>query len=188
MCVLAAGTSSRFGATKLVEHLRGVPLLQHALLAAQEARVGPVYLVVGHDQDSVLKASDGLNVNIVINGNYQQGIGTSIAAGVRACRENADAILILLADQPLVTSAHVINIIDSWSGAATEIVASSFDDTLGPPILFPRIAFDSLGELVGDTGAKKLLSSGDYVVRSIDFPAAGIDVDTPETLRKLNHD
>ncbi len=188
VCVLAAGSSSRFGATKLVKPLHGKPLLQHAVLAAQEASDGPLYLVVGHDQDSVIEAADSLNVKIVINDDYQQGIGTSIAAGVGACRENADAILVLLADQPLITAAHLINMIDTWSGAATEIIATAFDDTLGPPILFPKSAFDSLGELKGDTGAKILLTSGDYIVRSIEFPAAGIDVDTAETLRDLNRD
>ena len=185
-CVLAAGTSTRFGATKLVRHLRGKPLVQHALLAAQGACEGWVTLVVGHDEEAVVAASAGLSDNVVVNHEHRMGIGTSISAGILACRDGADAILIVLADQPLVTTAHLNELIDSWSGADDEIVASSFEGIVSPPILFPKNAFDALCELSGDTGAKKILSNDEFHVRSIDFPPAGKDVDTPEDLRNLD--
>ncbi len=186
VCVLAAGTSTRFGATKLVRHLRGKPLVQHALFAAQGACKGWVTLVVGHDEEAVVAASAGLSDNIVVNREHQLGIGSSISAGIRACRDGADAILIMLADQPLITAAHLSELIDNWSGADNEIVASSFEGIAGPPILFPKNAFDALCELSGDAGAKSLLSNDAFHVRSINFPPAGLDVDTPEDLRNLD--
>jgi CTP:molybdopterin cytidylyltransferase MocA len=185
-CVLAAGTSTRFGATKLVRHFRGKPLVQHSLLAAQGACKGCVTLVVGHDEEAVIAASAGLGDNVIVNREHQLGIGTSIAAGTRACRDGADAILIVLADQALVTAAHLKKLIDNWSGADDEIIASSFAGIVGPPILFPKHAFDTLCNLSGDTGAKKILSNDEFHVRSIDFPPAGLDVDTPEDLRNLD--
>ena len=185
-CVLAAGTSTRFGETKLVQNLHGKPLVQHALLASQGACEGRVTLVVGHDEAAVIAATSGHSDNVIVNHDHQQGIGTSISAGVGECRDGADAILIVLADQPLVTSAHLSELIDHWSGADDEIIASTFDGVVGPPILFPKKAFDALCELSGDTGAKKILSNDEFHVRSIDFPPAGMDVDTPEDLRKLD--
>ena len=185
-CVLAAGTSRRFGGTKLVQHLRGKPLVQYALLAAQGACEGWVTLVVGHDEEAVVAAAAGLSDKVVLNSEHQLGIGTSIAAGIRACRDGADAILIVLADQPLVTTAHLKELKDSWSGADDEIVTSSFEGVVSPPILFPKNAFDALCELSGDTGAKKILSNDEFHVRSIDFPPAGLDVDTPDDLRNLD--
>ncbi len=185
VCVLAAGKSSRFGSSKLTAQLHRKPLLQHALAAAQVACEGRVYIVVGHDQSAIIRASAGLCDNIVINPDYEKGIGTSIAAGIRAARENTDAILILLADQPLITATHIANIIESWSGTDNEIVASSFDDTFGPPILFPSKAFDKLCDLCGDAGARKILSDSAFVLRSVDFPAARFDVDTPQDLEDL---
>jgi molybdenum cofactor cytidylyltransferase len=187
-CVLAAGTSSRFGGTKLVQRLRGKPLVQHALLAAQGACKGWVTLVVGHDEEAVLAAAAGLSDNVVVNYEHKRGIGTSIAAGTRACRDGADAILIVLADQPLVTTAHLNELKDNWSGADDEIVTSSFEGVVSPPILFPKNAFDALCELSEDTGARKILSSDAFHVRSIDFPPAGMDVDTPEDLQQLDQD
>jgi len=186
VCVLAAGSSARFGATKLVRPLRGKPLVQHALLAAQGTCKGCVTLVVGHDDEAVVEASAGLSDDVIVNRAHQQGIGTSIAAGVRECRDGADAILIVLADQPLVTAAHLCQLIDHWSGDDDEIIASAFEGVVGPPILFPKKAFAALSELRGDTGAKKILSNDEFHVRSIDFPPAGIDVDTPEDLQRLD--
>jgi len=185
-CVLAAGTSTRFGGTKLVQHFRGKPLVQHALLAAQGACKGCVTLVVGHEKEAVTAASAGLSDKVIVNHEHQLGIGTSISAGIRACRDNADAILIVLADQTLVTAAHLTELIDNWSGADDEVIASSFAGIVGPPILFPKNAFDTLCNLSGDTGAKEILSDDEFHVRSIDFPPAGLDVDTPEDLRNLD--
>jgi molybdenum cofactor cytidylyltransferase len=185
-CVLAAGTSRRFGATKLVQPLRGRPIVQHALLAAAGACGEEVCLVIGHDQDSVLSASAGLCHNVVVNAEYQDGIGTSIAAGVRACGGGADAVIVLLGDQPLVTTAHLRSLIDKWSGADNQIIASVFEGVKGPPILFPRKAFAALMELEGDSGAKSLLADANFDVSSVDCPQAGIDVDTPEMLIHLD--
>ncbi len=188
VCVLAAGTSSRFGATKLVQTLRGKPLLQHALIAANGTCPDRVNLVIGHDQEAVLAASGDLADQIIVNSDYRSGLGTSIAAGVRSCRARADAILILLADQPLITERHLKTLIEQWSGAENEIVVSCFDETSGPPILFPSGAFDALSRLTGDQGAKSVLTNGDFVVRSVNIPAAGVDVDTPDSLRELEQD
>jgi molybdenum cofactor cytidylyltransferase len=185
-CVLAAGTSTRFGKTKLVQKLHGKPLVQHALLASQGACEGRVTLVVGHDEAAVMAASSGHSDNVIINRDHQQGIGTSISAAVRECRDGADAILIVLADQPLVTAAHLSQLIDHWSGDDDEIIASAFEGVVGPPILFPKQAFAALCELQGDTGARKILSNKEFRVRSIDFPPAGTDIDTPEDLQKLD--
>jgi len=187
-CVLAAGTSSRFGQAKLVKMVRGKPLLQHALLAASESCDGQVTLVVGHNADAVRIAGGGLFDHVVTNDDYKDGIGSSIATGVRTCRANADAVLILLADQPLISATHLENIITSWSGAENEIVASSFGGIFSPPILFPKNSFDALCELSGDQGARAILSDAAYEVTRIDFPPARFDIDTPGDLERLERD
>jgi molybdenum cofactor cytidylyltransferase len=185
-CVLAAGKSSRFGATKLVQPFGGKPLVQSALIAAQGACDGRVLLVVGHDQESVVDASAGHFDRLVVNNEFGNGINTSISASVRSCQEDAGAVIIMLADQPLVTAAHILKLIDSWSGADNEIVTTAFDATTCPPILFPKNAFSALSQLRGDNGAKSLLSNDDFVVTSIDFPPARFDIDRPEDLPKAD--
>ena len=188
LCVLAAGTSSRFGATKLVQPYHGKPLVQNVLLAAKGACEGPVTLVVGHDQDAVIEASNGLFDELIVNRDFQNGIGTSIAAAAKACNEDTDALLIILGDQPLVTETHLRHLIGTWSGNENEIISSSFDGITCPPILFAKKAFPALSRLQGDSGAKSLLASDDFVVSTIDFPPAGFDIDRPEDLRRAPPD
>jgi len=186
VCVLAAGKSLRFGASKQTAEWRGKPLLQYALAAANGACAGQVALVVGHNQEAVVKAAAGLFDQLIMNRDYEDGIGTSIAAGIRAVRDDVDAVVILLADQALVTATHIDDIVKAWSGADDEIVASSFGATTGPPILFPSKAFEQLCNLSGDTGARAILANDSFDVRLVDCPSAGFDVDTPEDLKSLD--
>jgi molybdenum cofactor cytidylyltransferase len=187
-CVLAAGKSSRFGSTKLVQSYKGKSLVQIALMAAQDACAGRVFLVVGHDQNSVVDASTGLFDKLVVNDDFASGIGSSISACLRACRDDADAVLVTLADQPLVTGAHIRKLIDTWSGADNEIVTTSFDTISCPPILFPRNAFSALSQLQGDSGARFLLKSDDFDVSTVEFPPAGFDIDRPTDLQRIDQD
>ena len=176
----------RFGSTKLVQPYKGRPLVQTALMAAQDACEGHVFLVVGHDQDSVVEASAGLFDKLVVNDDFASGIGSSISACLRVCRDDADAVLVTLADQPLVTGAHIRNLIDTWSGADNEIVTTSFDTISCPPILFPRNAFSALSQLQGDSGAKFLLKSDDFDVSTVEFAPAGFDLDMPLDLHLID--
>ena len=182
--VLAAGTSSRFGRTKQLEVLEGETLVGRAMGVARTVCGIRSVLVVGHDSGPVVDAAGELGY-VVVNDNYEDGIGGSIATAVRAVAHVADAILLTLADQPLVTAAHLESLIDAWSGNENEIIATSFADALGPPVLFPPGAFDSMSKLSGDVGARSLLGDETFNVKSIGFADAAIDVDTPDDLTRL---
>jgi molybdenum cofactor cytidylyltransferase len=182
--VLGAGTASRFGRTKQIEIVEGNTLVGHAMNVAREVCGIRTVLVVGHDSGPVIEAA-GQPAFLVVNDDYEDGIGRSIATAVRAIAHVADAVLLTLADQPLITAAHLDSLIDAWSGARDEIVATSFADALGPPVLFPPSAFGKLSRLSGDVGARSLLRDEAFSVTTIDFADAAIDVDTPEDLARL---
>lgn len=175
--VLAAGKSERFGRTKLLAELNGKPLVQYALAAAQEACPGRVCLVVGHDAEHVVTAASGVHDTVVVNASYASGMGSSIAAGVRDCAVDADAILLLLADQPLITGDYLRQLTRTWSGSDSEIVASSFDTVRSPPILFPRKTFEALQNLSGDEGARSILASAEFTVSLVNCEDARFDID-----------
>lgn len=189
--VLAAGQSTRFGSSKMIAPVNGRPMVQHALLAAQIACKGAVHLVVGHDNAAIVNAAAGIGdqsiVNrIIVNPAFARGIGTSIAAGVRACRDRADAILILLGDQALIKGDHLLQLINTWSGDDSEIIASAFDDVRGPPILFPKKCFGDLADLDGDDGAKTLMENQKFKVITVPCKAARFDIDKQEDLQQLD--
>ncbi|MAD91141.1 MAG: hypothetical protein CMQ54_00185 [Gammaproteobacteria bacterium] len=185
-CVLAAGQSSRFGKTKLTQIFRGLPMVQHALLAAQGACKNRVSLIVGHNADAVIEASGGLADSLILNSNFKNGLGSSIATAVNSTQQIADAVLIILGDQPLVSSQQLKMLIKTWSGSSNEIIASSYSGTEGPPILFPKDSYPSLINLKGELGAKKVMNNIQFSVKKIQLPSAGFDIDTQEDFNNLN--
>lgn len=186
--VLAAGASRRFGATKLLQPWKDRPLLQHALAAAQEACPSRVCLVVGHDGAAVSDAAGGLADRIAHNPDFAQGLGSSIACGVRACSGVADAVILVLADQPLLTPSHLATIVANWPGKTDAIVATEFGNTKGPPVLFGRDYFAVLEKLSGDVGARQVLRDNAGAVSLVRFDAAAVDIDTPADLLELKSD
>jgi len=182
--VLAAGRSTRFGANKLLAPFGRGPLLRGALAAAADACPGKVVLVTGFDAGRVVEVATPQADIIVHNPDFDHGMGSSIARGVEACRGEADAVIVLLADQPLVTAKHLRAIIANWSGSTGDIVASRYASRLGAPALFGSGLFDELCALQGDRGARDLLRSGRYRVVAVDCEAAAIDIDTRDDLAR----
>ena len=183
--VLAAGRSSRFGSTKQVATLEEVPLVRRAVETAAAACRDRVITVIGHDAATVFRALGTDTGFIIVNEAYEKGLGSSIAAAAHACGADVDALLLLLADQVLVTGEHLQTLIDAWSGADDEIVATKYDDTCGPPALLPSATFDELRAMGGDVGARRLFRDDRFRLKTIRFEAAAVDIDTPDDLAAL---
>jgi molybdenum cofactor cytidylyltransferase len=184
--VLAAGEASRFGSVKQLAAVEGKPMVVRAVESAAGACDDRTILVVGNKAATVAAACEGAPGFIVVNDDYGNGMGTSIAAAINRLPPDADAALITLADQPLVTAAHLRALVDAWSGEDHEIVASAFAGTHGPPALFPRACYEALAGLRGDEGARKLLQDSRFRVTSVICEPAALDVDTAEDLRQIS--
>ena len=183
--VLAAGRSRRFGANKQLQVLNGQPLVRHAAALARAVCGKNTLLIVGHEWRRVVAAADQQCQFVAINENYDDGIGTSIAVAAKSLAHTADCMLILLADQPLISEDHLNALLSAWSGDDQEIVATAFAGTQGPPVLMPRAAFSELAMLEGDTGARKLLENPDFQLTTVWFDPAAIDIDSPDDLDRL---
>lgn len=184
--LLAAGRSTRFGADKLLAIVDGAPVLSWSA-AGLAAEVDALFLVVPEDAASRLRAVSGVEGVMVENVFRDDGLASSIRAGVAALPSHADAVVIALADQPFVSPGIVRRLRDRWSAGDAEAVAPSYRDGRGHPVLFGRSTFPSLEALEGDEGAKTLLKSlgAGLALVNIDEPMPA-DVDTPHALQELD--
>ena len=177
--------SRRFGSTKQLQKIDGVPMVRRAAALARSVCGEKSLLVAGFDHENIVAAAGKECQFIAINENYADGIGSSIACAARSLASSADSLLILLADQPRISEDHLNALLGAWSGDDDEIVVTSFAGVQGPPVLLPRSSFPKLVELDGDIGAKKLLQDSDYQVKSVKFEQAAVDIDLPEDLNQL---
>src|SRR5205085_4422834 len=97
--VLAAGRSTRMGGpNKLLAEIKGKPLVRIAAETALASRAAPVIVVTGHERERVEKALAGLNVRLVHNPDFAQGLSTSLKAGIAAVPAHADWFVVCLAE------------------------------------------------------------------------------------------
>lgn len=180
--VLAAGRATRFGTTKQLHAYGDSTLIARAVRLAEASCGTRNVLVVGCDWQKVAKAAAPLQGFLALNSEFAEGLGGSIACGIRSVSQAADAVLLLLADQPLITKSHIQDLVRQWSLAPRSIVASAYADTAGPPLIFPRADFDSLARLEGDRGAKQLTKAAGERLITVPFADAEIDIDRPEDI------
>jgi CTP:molybdopterin cytidylyltransferase MocA len=180
--VLAAGASTRFGRAKAIVEYEGVPLVRRAIAAASMADVEQTAVILGAHAAKILPLLDP-SVVPIFNLAWEEGMASSVRAAVTwAEQTKADALVLLLADQPLVRGAHVERLVSRWKNGAVA-VASEHARVLGAPALFDRQMFGELARLSGDRGAASILRSRSDVER-VPCPEAAVDVDTPADLSR----
>lgn len=184
--VLAAGAAERFGSTKQLAQYRGETLVRHAVGLAQQVCGPRSVLVCGADWQRVFSSCGHLAGFMVRNERYRDGMSSSIAAGVRAVAGAAEAVMLLLTDQPLITGEHLRDLQRHWCRNPDTIVATGYSDITGPPVIFPAAFFSELTTLEGDAGARKLLQANRERVRRIAFEPAAVDIDRPADLDLLD--
>jgi molybdenum cofactor cytidylyltransferase len=191
--VLAAGASSRMGEPKQLLRYEKETLLGRALRAALETRLGPVVVVLGSQADAMQEEIAALDVKIVVNQYWQEGMGSSIRCGLQtletAMAGGTDAAILMLCDQPFVTSGIIRRLADAYIARGALVVASEYEakgeKTLGVPALFSCALFPELMALRGAEGAKRVIMHHVAETEVIIMPEAGFDVDTPDDYRAL---
>ncbi|HRC57173.1 MAG TPA: NTP transferase domain-containing protein [Kofleriaceae bacterium] len=188
--VLAAGRSARMGSAKLLEDLEGKPLVRWAVEAALASAAHPVVVVTGHRGDEVAAALAGLDVVVAPNPEYQEGLASSLRAGLaRALAElpGCDGVLVCLGDMPRVTSDQLDRLLAAFDAELAPIVVPTHERKRGNPVLWARRYFTELASLRGDVGARGLLDrhAEQICLVPMDDPAILLDVDTPQALAAL---
>jgi molybdenum cofactor cytidylyltransferase len=156
-------------------------------VAALDAGASRVVVVLGADAATIGPALVGLtSVAILVNPNWESGVASSLAVGLSAflADDLCDAVLVTLADQPLVDGTALRRLISPFDDEH-RIVASAYDDTIGVPAVFGREHFGDLMRLTGDRGAGSWLRARQNEVTPIPLCSAAFDIDRPSDVARL---
>lgn len=187
--LLAAGASRRTGAAgpKLLAQFDGEALIRRMAIRAIASHAAHVLLVTGHARDEIEAAVAGLDLSRLHNAGHASGLGGSVALGAtQAERLGADGALMLPADMPLVTAAHLDRMIRAFRRAGGHsVVRATGGGRPGNPLLLPAALFPALRLLAGDRGARALVETGGWPVVPVEIGrAAHLDVDTAAAIVK----
>ena len=190
--ILAAGTSTRMGTPKQLLQFQGRSLLRWVTETAIAAHCHPILIVVGAYRHQIQGEVTDLPVQIVENGDWQTGMGSSIRTGIQALLNSniaTEAAVVLLCDQPFVSPQLIQQLKFHHDSTPHHIIASMYQNTIGVPALFNAALFPELAALSGSQGAKTVIQQHLYTVFTVDFPQGAIDIDTPNDYQQCleNH-
>ena len=149
--LLAAGTGSRMGGVaKSLIRLQGVPLINRQLIALSGAGVDEVVVVTGYARDAVEASVSSFPVTLAHNAEFALGQQSSVRVGLQALRGNFDAVLVVLADQPLLGAADLTELIAAFKKRPSgHVVVPVVDGQRGTPIVMDDVALADI--LASDT-------------------------------------
>lgn len=188
--VLAAGRSTRMGEFKLLLPLGGHPLASYAVTAACASQTEPVVVVLGQHAEQMRAALPENRFTAVDNPDFAQGMSTSLRAGLAALPVSVRGVLILLADQPLITASFINTLIDEATRWPEAIIAASYAGQRGNPVYFPSALFAELAAIEGDEGGRSVIARHHDLLRLVPAPQSeqGFDIDKPEEYARLTAD
>ena len=183
--ILAAGPGTRFGDIKPLVRLHGEPVLHELAANAAFITGQSVSVVLGAHASEIAPALRQRAVSIALNRGWEEGIASSVRTAVTTAPPACDALLLLLADQVAVTADDLRRLHASWRRHPVLIAAALYQGAPGLPAIFPRWAFTDLLALRGERDPRTVLRRNiDRVVR-VPMSNAGVDLDTPEDLLRL---
>jgi molybdenum cofactor cytidylyltransferase len=186
--LLAAGASSRLGKPKQLLVYQGKTLLQHGIQEAVATGAKPIIAVLGGNAEFLIKETASQSIEVILNNEWKEGMASSIRCGIKQLLKMApgiDAAIIMVCDQPYVTTKLLEDLVKKNQETGKPIIASSYENNQGTPALFDKTIFASLLDLKGDVGAKKIMKAHPDLVALVSFPLGEIDIDTEEDYNGL---
>jgi molybdenum cofactor cytidylyltransferase len=187
--VLAAGRSSRLApANKLLEPIDGAPIVRRVAGIALASGASPVIVVTGFDAARIAEALHDLKVTIVHNPAYDEGLSSSLRAGLLALPSDRDGALVLLGDMPEIESSDLEALMAAFAAKDRQAICVPVrHGRRGNPVLWGAAYFAEMMRISGDVGAKQLMAQHPEHVTEVPAGSDAIfaDVDRPSDLARL---
>jgi len=184
--ILAAGTSSRLGFNKLTVTIDGESVIRRSVKAFIVEGIHKVIVVTGHNHQKIEQELEGLEVNLINNPHYKEGMSTSVKAAIPFL-EGADVLLFHLGDKPFITSNSITAILNKYMVSKPRIIAPLYDGKTGHPVLIEAALLrEEIGMLCGDSGLREVIEKYRRDVVFIEGNEGNLfDLDTIQAIDQL---
>jgi molybdenum cofactor cytidylyltransferase len=178
--LLAAGQSKRMGELKQLMPFGQSTIVEQAVDNLLGSAVGEVIVVVGYRAEDVIKAIAAKPIKLAINPDYEQGMSTSIIAGLKLVHGRVQGVMLALGDQPLVNSQTIDILIEEFYSHDKGIAVPTYQGRRGHPIIFATKYRKQLLKLSGDVGGRQIISDhpDDVLEVAVDSESIVADFDT----------
>jgi molybdenum cofactor cytidylyltransferase len=185
--LLAAGTSSRMGRNKMLFELEGESVLRRAVRRALAGGLSPLVVVLGHESERSARELDGLPCQWALNPLYEQGINSSLKAGIQAVQDlEAKAAMVMLADMPFVTSEMIAAMIARYRGSRAPLVISDYEGVNAPPMVYDQSLFAELLLMEGEGCGRQVVRRHKQEAEVLAWPVSALqDLDVPEDYARV---
>lgn len=177
--VLAAGMSTRMGTQKLLLPFEGKSILEKVIENILLSGIQQLVVVLGSDRTEISELIKHQPVRLVVNENFQEGMHTSVMAGIRALPSDAEAVMIFLGDQPFIPEFVAGKVVDSWKSSAKGIVIPIFKGKRGHPPLYDLKYRSELENIDPEAGLKS-------VARKFHSDVFEVETFCPEIVRDID--
>lgn len=188
LILLAAGASTRMGVPKQLLQFGERSLISHGIEVAIASVCNPIIVVLGASSDRIKPEVELFDVQVVENPCWAEGMSSSIRTGIKALNAinpAVEAVVLMLCDQPFVTTQVIDLLVAVYQDTGEPITASEYAGILGVPALFSHVLFSELSALRGDAGARQVIKQHAQAVIGVPFPEGEIDLDTPQDYEAL---
>jgi molybdenum cofactor cytidylyltransferase len=180
--LLAAGESNRMGQPKQLLPFGQSTIVERTIDNLLNSAVSETIVVLGYRDEEIRKTIAGKPVKLVINPDYQQGMSTSIIAGLKQVDKRARAVLIALSDQPFVDSQIITSLVQAFIANKRGIIIPVYQGRRGNPVIFAIKYKGELLNLKGDVGGREIikLHPDDVLEVAVNCEGVLLDIDTME--------
>jgi CTP:molybdopterin cytidylyltransferase MocA len=179
--ILAAGYSSRMGVFKPLLDLGGRPVVTRIVETCRQAGINEVIVVAGYRKELIIPVIEGAGARAAVNEKYEEGMFSSVIAGISAMESEPQGFLVLPADIPLVRAATIRSLVSRFMEGKNRILAPSFRGSKGHPPLISAELKEELTGYAGENGLKGALEQLKSDIMKVEVPDGNIlfDVDDP---------
>jgi CTP:molybdopterin cytidylyltransferase MocA len=184
--ILSGGASRRMGSPKALLSYQGRPFLEHLLDVARHPKIGVRRVVLGADAEPIAKEVNLASDEIVINEDWEKGQLSSIQSALRSLPPQTDGMILFLIDHPLISSALVDELIETFYSSGKGIVLPVYEGRRGHPVIFSSVLYPDLMKAPLDTGARSVVwaHAGEVQVVQTNEEGCVLNLNDPGTLHR----